>query len=92
MKEVYREDFLPLFETPSAEALRAYLSGPGRLQEGSPQFADAGNTWLRPLKGGRWYSERVHTAPLKCIVTVLHLHHGETLEPVRRPATCAWDL
>ena len=63
MKEVHKETYLPLFETPSAEALRAYLSGQGRLQEGSPHIGNAGNTWLRPLKGGRWYSERVYTAP-----------------------------
>ena len=45
--------------TPSARALQQYLGGTGQLQEGSRFFADAGNTWLRPLKGGTWYSERV---------------------------------
>ena len=45
--------------TPSAWALQEYLSGAGQLQQGSQHVAGAGNTWLRPLKGGRWYSERL---------------------------------
>ena len=45
--------------TPSAEAMRAYLSGPGQLQVGSALVPQTGTVWLRPLKGGRWYVDRV---------------------------------
>jgi len=44
--------------TPSAEVMRGYLAGPGRLQVGSIVDERCGVVWFRPLKGGRWYVDR----------------------------------
>lgn len=44
--------------TPSAEAMKAYLDGPGRRQVGSRFDPLSGVIWMRPLKGGRWYADR----------------------------------
>jgi hypothetical protein len=60
--EMFRE-FSPAAEwppTPSAQALLQYLAGPGQLQRGSPVVGpEVGNIWLRPLRGGRWYTEKI---------------------------------
>ena len=55
--------------TPSALALRAYLVGEGQLQVGSDVVPGAGCTWLRPLRGGRWYTDREATQMLSSAPT-----------------------
>ena len=50
--------------TPTAQVLRTYLLEAGQLQVGSEVVPGAGCTWFRPLKGGRWYTDRpVHLPP-----------------------------
>jgi len=40
--------------TPSALAMRLYLTGPGRLQLGSAIAPRVDRIWIRPICGGRW--------------------------------------
>ena len=40
--------------TPSALAMRLYLTGPGRLQLGSAFDPRVDRIWIRPICGGRW--------------------------------------
>ena len=39
--------------TPSAQAMRAWLEGPGRLQLGSAVAPQVDRVWLRPICNGR---------------------------------------
>ena len=48
--------------TPSARALREYLSGPGQLQVGSFVDERTGTVWLRLLRRPRWYVDRCWSA------------------------------
>ena len=40
--------------TPSAQAMRAWLEGPGRLQLGSAVAPQVDRVWLRAICNGRW--------------------------------------
>jgi hypothetical protein len=53
IRSFYADYGLP--PTPSARALREYLSGPGQLQVGSFVSAQTGTVWLRPFRNPRWY-------------------------------------
>jgi len=44
--------------TPSARALREYISAEGQLQVGSFVDEQTGTIWLRPFRRPRWYVDR----------------------------------
>jgi len=60
IRSFYADYGLP--PTPSARALREYLSGPGQLQVGSFVCEQPGTIWLRPFRRPRWYVDRCWSA------------------------------
>ena len=53
IRAFYADRGLP--PTPSARALREYLSVEGRLQVGSFVDERTGTIWLRPFRNPKWY-------------------------------------